>query len=100
MNSSKLRGPVVPLPFPLAWADPLACPSGAVLSAMPSPQQSVTAPDLQAAPSAGLPLPLDRCPATGVGAAFLAGPKRASIAPRMHSLMTVGGRPYRAPWNG
>src|SRR5690606_1852403 len=27
-------------------------------------------------------------------------PNRASMAPMMHSLITSGGRPYSAPWNG
>src|SRR5947209_3744013 len=115
MNSSKFFGS--PDPPPAGAGAPFFSTSGTVLSATPSPQQSATPASLgSAVPSAaqtpfgwplpcGLPLPLTlaHCPfAEGAGAGFGSGfgfspPNRASMAPRMHSLITSGGSPYSDP---
>src|SRR3954454_7194907 len=113
MNSSKFRGPAG---FAGRAETSSARAAGTVLSATPSPQQSVTAASFGSVegeraqatrfftpfPFAdGLPLPSACDAAAGFGSGFAFNPpNRASIAPTMHSLITSAGSPYSDPWNG
>jgi hypothetical protein len=90
MNSSKFFGSA-----DSARAVRPAATSGAVLSAIPSAQQSVMDSALQEL--AELPWILA---AAGLAEVSCNLPKRASMAPTMHSFNTSGGKPCSAPWNG